>query len=252
MSISSITPRDKEIPQSAREAFDARELACTIIRTYRSAALATLDPSGYPYSSVTDVVSDQDGSLVFLMAGVALHTRNIKADNRISVILANLGQGDALSKERLTLVGRCELVDEQDIERLSFRFLQRHPKEKAYLGLPDARLYRLNVESVQLSAGPGRNASDVTAEELKTDISGAEQLLTDEPKILADINASPERLSALAKSQGLSEGRWKVTGIDPEGIDLTLVDQTIRIWFKARVTNQEALMIALDEAVLEI
>ncbi|MOA63958.1 hypothetical protein D3C78_1898640 [compost metagenome] len=41
-----------------------------------------------------------------------------------------------------------------------------HGKSRLYLQLPDTRLYRLQVEGVQLNGGPARNANAVTPADL--------------------------------------------------------------------------------------
>lgn len=237
--ISPITPRSAAIPESAAVPFEAKRLACEILRSYRSAALSTLDPqSGYPYGSVTDIATDHDGTPFFLLAGLALHTRNIAADNRVSLVLASLGQGDALAKARLTLVGRSQQADEKDMARLTFRFLQRHPKAKLYLSLPDVRLHLMHTEAIQLSAGPGRNAAEVRPPDLITDLMGADDLLTREAYILEKLNRNAEVMSRLASAAGLKTGRWRVTGLDPEGLDIAVADKAARLWFNRRVTGE--------------
>ncbi len=234
--VSAITPRSARLPEGAAIPFESRRIACEILRSYRSAALSSLDPiSGYPYGSVTDIATDHDGTPFFLLAGLALHTRNILADNRISLVIANLGQGDALAKARLTLVGRSKQVDAQDLERLSFRFLQKHPKAKLYLSLPDVRLHKMHIEALQLSAGPGRNAAELFPEDLKTELRGAESLLVKEHDLIAQLNQYEEQLQRFVQAKGGKPGKWRVTGIDPEGLDIATADKTARLWFSHRV-----------------
>ncbi len=243
-----ITPRAVAIPQRAATPFDARRQACEILRCTRSAALSTLDPSGYPYGSVTDIATDHDGTPIFLMAGLALHTRNIIADNRIALVLANLGQGDALSKPRLTLVGQSRPAEEKDVERLSFRFLQRHPKAKLYLSLPDMHLHLMEIEAVQLSAGPGRNAADVRPADLVTDISAADALLAKEAAILEALNGDMATVERLTLSVMPKDGKRRVTGFDPDGLDVSAGDEQCRFWFEHRVTNEDGLRAATHSA----
>lgn len=239
--MSAITPRSATLPEGAAVPFEAKRLACEILRSYRSAALSTLDPSGFPYGSVTDIATDHDGTLLFILAGLALHTRNIAADNRISLVLANLGQGDALAKPRLTLVGHCEATRREDFARLSFRFLQRHPKGKAFLMLPDVRIHVLRIEAVQLSAGPGRNAAEVKPADLISDLSGADALLADEAKLLERLNSTTEDVARLATSAGFKPGRWRVTGFDPEGLDIATGEDAARLWFSERIVSEQGL-----------
>lgn len=245
--VSAITPRSTLLPEGAAVSFDSRRIACEILRSYRSAALSSLDPvSGYPYGSVTDIATDHDGTPFFLLAGLALHTRNILADNRISLVIANLGHGDALAKARLTLVGRSEQIKEQDLERLSFRFLQRHPKAKLYLSLPDIRLHKMHIEALQLSAGPGRNAAELSPDDLKTDLQGAEPLLSNEADLIAKLNQDEDLLQRFVLAKGEKSDKWRVTGIDPEGLDIATADKTARLWFSHRIVAPHELFLDVE------
>jgi len=44
-----------------------------------------------------------------------------------------------------------------------------------------------------------------------------------------------------------TDGDWQVTGVDPEGLDLSLGDRTARLSFAERVTNALALRKTLVE-----
>src|SRR5438876_1029878 len=68
--------------------FDAARLARSLLRRSRQGALATLMAgSGDPYCSLVNVASHADGSPILLISRLALHTRNILADSRVSLML---------------------------------------------------------------------------------------------------------------------------------------------------------------------
>ncbi|TDQ85514.1 hypothetical protein A8950_0301 [Dongia mobilis] len=242
-----ITPRGMELPAGAGQPVDARGLACDLLRRARAGVLSTLDPGGYPLGSVTNIATMPDGTPFFFAALLAVHARNVLKDPRACLTLADLGTGDALVRPRLGLVGRVEML-EGDLDSWRQRYLRRHPKGKLYLALPDARLFRLRIEGVHLGAGPGRNAAQLAPADLVTDINGAEELMTREDDLIAEFNAAPDLLERLALAGGLAVGRWKVVGIDPEGLDLMDGDATGRFTFKARVTDAASLHAALAAA----
>jgi putative heme iron utilization protein len=89
-------------------AFDARLAAKKLLREGRSGALATLVPgSGDPYCSLVNVATAVDGAPLFLLSKLALHTKNILADDRVSLMLDERKAGDPLEGARIMLMGTC-------------------------------------------------------------------------------------------------------------------------------------------------
>ncbi|HCD83549.1 MAG TPA: pyridoxamine 5-phosphate oxidase [Agrobacterium sp.] len=233
-----ITPRGARIEPSAGAPFEAVRVARDVLHTSRTAALATLDPlSGYPYTTATNIGIEPDGTPFFFAAGLTLHARNMEADPRISLTLAPFGKGDALTLPRLTLVGKAELLDAEEVSLARQRYIDRYPKAKLYLSLPDTRLYRLRTEGVQINGGPARNASNITPADLRTDLSGAEKLMATAESEAIRLNAIKGEASRLAVLAGAKTGRWAITSIDPEGIDLASASDLARLWFAERVTT---------------
>ena len=89
--------------------FDAAQVARSLLRRSRQGALATLMAgSGDPYCSLVNVASHADGSPILLISRLALHTRNILADARVSLMLDERAEGDPLEGSRIMLAGRAE------------------------------------------------------------------------------------------------------------------------------------------------
>lgn len=243
-----ITPRGAKIEPSAGAPFEAVRVARDVLHTSRTAGLATLDPiSGYPYTTATNIAVEPDGTPFFFTARLALHARNIEADPRISLVLAPFNKGDAMTLPRLTLVGTAELIAESEVERAKLRYIARYPKAKLYLGLPDTLLFRLNIEGVQINGGPARNASNITPADLRSDLSGADALMAAVDDEIARINAVKGAASRLAVITGRRPGAWKVTSIDPDGINLASAGDLARLWFEKRVTDVNQLSKALTQ-----
>ncbi|NWJ26699.1 HugZ family protein [Rhizobium sp. RM] len=243
-----ITPRGAKIEASAGAPFEAVRVARDVLHTSRIAALATLDPvSGYPYTTATNVAIDPDGTPFFFAARLALHARNIEADPRISLTLAPFNKGDALTLPRLTLVGKAELIGEDDVPDAKARYIARYPKAKLYLSLPDTQLYRLRIEGVQINGGPARNASNITPDDLKTELSGAEELMAAAETEATRLNAIKGEASRLAVLAGAKTGRWSITTIDPDGINLASASDLARLWFDTRVETLNQFAKALSQ-----
>ncbi|MDS7597564.1 pyridoxamine 5'-phosphate oxidase family protein [Agrobacterium tumefaciens] len=243
-----ITPRGAKIEPSAGAPFEAVRVARDVLHTSRTAGLATIDPeSSYPYNTATNVALEPDGTPFFFAARLALHARNIEADPRISLVLAPFNKGDALTLPRLTLVGEAVLIDDTEVPLAKARYVARYPKAKLYLSLPDTQLYRMKTEGVQINGGPARNASNITPADLRTDFSGAEELMAASENEAARLNAIRGEASRLAVLAGKKSAAWKITAIDPDGINLASANDLARLWFEERVTDMNQLAKALQQ-----
>src|SRR5579863_10466396 len=225
--------------------FDPRAVAKALLRATRSGTLATIDRNtGHPFASLVNVATDIDGSPLILVSRLATHTANLECDGRASLLLATSGRGDPLAHPRLTVLGTfAPITRSTEAElRIRRRFLARHPKSGLYAGFGDFSFWRLSVASAHLNAGFAR-AADLKGEEITTDLSGAESLLAAEEGAIAHMNddhADAVRLYA-TKLLDAEDGRWRLTGLDPDGLDLALGDATLRLAFADRVTTAEAL-----------
>lgn len=244
---SAITPRGLEINLDAGLPFEAIEVARHLLRTTRVASLATIDPGGFPYSTVTNLAVEADGTPFFWVAFLALHARNIDLDGRISITVAQEGR-DSMTAPRLTLSGRAERVGHNEIELLKAAYLRLFPKGKLYLPLPDTRIYRVRTEGVQLNGGPARNANSVTPDDLTTDLAGADDLMEAQADLAAWLDAD-KRASRLAFLAGAKPGRWSATMIDPDGVTLASAGGLARYWFAVPCRTKAAFVATVEAAL---
>src|SRR5215469_3048621 len=219
--------------------FDAKSTAKKLLRSIRAGALATIDRNtGHPFGSLVNIATDSDGSPLILISRLSTHTANLEADSRASLLLAAGGKGDPLAHPRLTVLGRFAKIarDAGDEAHLRRRFLARHPKVELYAGFADFALWRMTVESAHLNAGFAR-AADLTAADAMTDISAARDLLEIEASAVAHMNDDHADAVGLyaTKLLGAEAGAWRVTGIDPDGLDLACGDTVLRLEFPQRV-----------------
>src|SRR5580692_7554021 len=241
------------LPETARPPQDFNPIAVAkdLLRATRAGALATIDRNtGYPFSSLVNAATDADGSPLILVSRLSTHTANIEVDSRASVLLASTGKGDPLAHPRLTVLGTFARIDRDspDGKRVQRRFLARHPKSQLYAGFGDFSFWRLTVVSAHLNGGFAR-AADLKGADVLTNISGAENLLETEAGAVAHMNedhAEAVRLYA-TKLLGAEDGPWRLTGLDPEGLDLAKGDATLRLRFSAAVTTAEQLRKAVVE-----
>jgi hypothetical protein len=148
-----IEERDRPtLPSKADAATQAR----TVLRSRRSAALATAmaTEAGWPYASLVTIACDVDGGPILLMSRLSDHTRNLDRNPRASLLLEDASRRvNPQTGPRLTLLGR--IVPEAE-PRLRRRFLARHPGAALYADFTDFRIFRMQVERGHWVGGFGQ------------------------------------------------------------------------------------------------
>ena len=93
-----------ELPRAS-----AADAARTLAATNTAGTLSTLsvDPAGYPFGSVVSFTVDADGDPLFVISRLAVHTTNVLADPRASLLVAEAVDAgiDPLARGRVTLLG---------------------------------------------------------------------------------------------------------------------------------------------------
>jgi putative heme iron utilization protein len=219
--------------------FDPGRLARSLLRRSRQGALATLMAgSGDPYCSLVNVASHPDGSPILLISRLAVHTRNLIADARVSLMLDERAEGDPLEGSRIMLAGRAGEVAGSDLEIVRRRYLNAHPSAEAFVNFKDFSFFRLQPSGTHLVAGFGRIV-DLKPEQFLTDISGAGALVEAEQSAIDHMNADHRDATNLYATEllGAEPADWRCTGCDPDGIDLQAGAKTLRLDFPERVTG---------------
>jgi putative heme iron utilization protein len=200
------------------------------------ASLATLDAStGHPYASLVTIATDVDGTPLLLISKLALHTRNLEADPRASLLFDGTDAvGDPLAGGRVTVVGHAARTGSVGARE---RFLARQQNARGYADFPDFSFYALTPESAHYIGGFGRIV-DLEPSDFLVDTAGAEALIEAQSDIVSHMNEDHADAIALYATVlcGRPVGPWRMTGLDPEGFDMVSDGETCRLPFSARVT----------------
>jgi heme iron utilization protein len=218
--------------------FEPGRAVRSLLRRSRQGALATLMAgSGDPYCSLVNVASHPDGSPILLISRLAIHTKNLLADPRVSLMLDERAEGDPLEGSRIMLSGRAEEVT-SGTEIVRRRYLNAHPSAEAFVDFKDFSFFRIRATGTHLVAGFGRIV-DLKPDQFLTDISDAAALLESEQSAIEHMNSDhPETLDLYAtKLLGASPDNWRCSGCDPDGIDLQVGSRVLRLDFPERVTG---------------
>lgn len=226
--------------------YDGLAEARRLLRATRAGSLATLDPDGAPFASLVNVATAFDGAPLLLMSGLSAHTQFLDRDARASLLLAETGKGDPLAHPRLTVSGTAIRLADEARAQARRRFLARHPKSALYADFGDFSFWRLDVARAHLNGGFAKAAA-YEGRELLLDVADAGALADAEESAIEHMNADhAEALSLYAeKLCGAPKGRWRLSGLDPEGMDLASGDQTARLVFPERIVDADALRACL-------
>lgn len=218
------TPASSPTPGSAAPATGTALAVRRLLRGARSATLATRQgPDGAPYASLVTVATDHDARPILLLSGLADHTRNLEADPRASLLIDDARHlPNPQTGPRVTLMGRAEKVsDPVTRERLSARFLARHPAAELYAGFGDFAFWTLRPERAHFVGGFARA---VWLERgLCLDGATAAAFAAAEATMVTELNASHgATVAALAATVAMPPvaPAWMVCAVDADGIVL--------------------------------
>lgn len=174
--------------QPAAEEPSHAERVRTLLVSERVGTLATqsVRHPGWPFASVMPYALTDDGAPVFLISGMAIHTQNLLADARASLlVMQSGGDSDPLGAPRVTLLGTARKIDAPSAE-LRAAYLARHPSARYWIDFTDFSFFQLDVSDAYFVGGFGVMgwvaADDYRAAE-------ADPLLDAAPHILQHMNA---------------------------------------------------------------
>jgi putative heme iron utilization protein len=219
--------------------FNASRLSRSLLRRSRQGALATLMAgSGDPYCSLVNVASHADGAPILLISRLALHTKNILADSRVSLMLDERAAGDPLEGARIMLAGRAEEAEGETASILRRRYLNAHPSAEAFVDFKDFSFFLMVPTGLHLVAGFGR-IIDLKPAQFLTEIGDAGGLLEAEQVAIEHMNEDHREAMNLYATRllGAESADWSCTGCDPDGMDMQAGATTLRLDFPERVTS---------------
>lgn len=126
-----------------------------LCRRQHSGVLGTQSTSmpGYPFGSIVPFVMDHNGNALIYISDIALHTRNIKADNKVSLTIFDPTEDDSQANARVTIMGNAELADSESNAQLYFQLF---PQAKSYQQTHDFHFYKITAVRVRFIGGFGK------------------------------------------------------------------------------------------------
>jgi len=204
------------------------ERARTLIYLGRVGSLSSLSRKqpGFPFGSVMPYGLDDHGRPIFLISTMAMHTQNLQADSRASLLVTQEeASGDPLGASRVTLVGNVMPIPEPEVADARELYLARYANSKYWVDFEDFSFYRMDVVDVYYVGGFGVMGW-VSASEYAH--SQPDPLADSMADIIQHMNADHrDALVLLAK---------KFAGVDSQEATMTAVD---RLGFHVRLKTQD-------------
>jgi putative heme iron utilization protein len=147
-------PRAADTPSVPEPTYAER--ARTLAYLGCAGTLATLSRRhpGHPFASIMPYALDEGGRPLFLISSMAMHTQNLEADARASLLIAQPGwAGDPLAAARLTLMGDARRVPEPETPAARAAYLARHQRARYWADFEDFSLWRLEVADLYFVGG---------------------------------------------------------------------------------------------------
>jgi putative heme iron utilization protein len=242
--------RGPEIPEPT-----LAERARTLVYLGRVGSLSTLSRKqpGFPFGSVMPYGLDTHANPIFLISTMAMHTQNLLADPRSSLLVTQPGVlSDPLGSARITLIGNVQSIPEADVAEARMLYLERHEESKYWVDYRDFAFYRMNIVDVYYVGGFGVMGWISAAEYYASKV---DPLADAAPAIIQHMNTDHvDALVLLTQAcAGITAQEATMTSVDRLGFHIRLKTHEggngARIAFLREVRNPEDVRKVLIEMV---
>lgn len=131
------------------------ERARTLAYLERTGTLATVSRKhpGHPFASMMPYALDDRGRPLLLISSMAVHTQNLLADARASLLVTQPTAGDPLAAGRLTLMGEARRVDDAERSPVRDAYLTRHASAAYWVDFDDFSFWRVEPADLYFVGG---------------------------------------------------------------------------------------------------
>jgi putative heme iron utilization protein len=214
------------LPGVPEPTFAERARTLTYLGRMGSLSTLSLKQPGFPFGSVMPYGLDAHGHPIFLVSTMAMHTQNLQADPRSSLLVAQPDpSGDPLGASRVTLLGNVLPLGGPAVAEARKLYVARHENSKYWVDFEDFSFYRMDVVDVYYVGGFGVMGW-VTASDYERGM--PDPLADTAPDIVRHMNADHgEALVLIARA---------FAGIESQEVAMASVD---RLGFHVRFKTQD-------------
>jgi hypothetical protein len=171
---------------------------------------------------------DNQGRPIFLISTMAMHTQNLRADPRASLLVTQTDVGgDPLGASRATLMGEVLPIQAPELAEARKLYLARYENSKYWVDFEDFSFYRMNVVDLFYVGGFGVMGWVAAAE---YDNAQSDPLSDAAAGIIQHMNADHKDALVLLTRV--------FAGIESQEVEMTSVD---RLGFHVRAKTQDGM-----------
>lgn len=206
----------------------------------------SLDAPGYPFGSVAPYCLDRKGRPVILISNIAQHTKNLKANPKVSLIVMERDADDSQENGRVTYLGEARPLPPEDDDAPA-RYYRFFPEARDYHKTHDFAFYCLELHRARFIGGFGKIHWVERDDFLRANP------FDEEAEARAVEHMNKDHVDALKRycrwgDIPLKEAATPImAGIDGEGFHLRLGKRVHRLGFDEPVTTMPALRQKLTE-----
>ncbi len=146
----------QDLPPVAEPSFAERARTLLYCGSVGSLSTMSRKQPGFPFGSVMPYALDAQGRPLFLISSMAMHTQNLQADPRASLLVTQAEAAtDPLGASRVTLVGNVSVMPDPEVGAAREAYLRRHANSKYWVDFEDFAFYRMQVVDVYYVGGFG-------------------------------------------------------------------------------------------------
>jgi len=147
-------PRAADAPTVPEPTFAERARTLAYLGRTGTLATASRRHAGHPFASVMPYALDEAGRPLLLISAMAMHTQNLEADPRASLLVTQPDwSGDPLAAGRLTLMGDARTLDAARAAEARTAYLARHQRAGYWVDFDDFAFWRLDLVDVYFVGG---------------------------------------------------------------------------------------------------
>ena len=232
--------------------------ARSLLQAERNGTLSTLSKkmAGWPFGSIAPYALTAGGEPLILISEIAEHTRNIRADARVSLLVQESAAiADPQAGGRVTVVGYAMPVTQTFIDDARRRYLDLFPKSASYFEAHDFSLFQIKPTQVRFIGGfgeiywlEGREMTDASADS-SDPLAPHVAMLCDH---MNEDHADALRLYATVFAK-IDADAAKMIHVDAAGFDMAAIEggshKHLRIDFPSPVTTTDEVRAAMVDMV---
>jgi heme iron utilization protein len=227
------------------------ERAKTLVYLQQTGSLSTLSRKrpGWPFGSVMPYGLDAQGQPIFLISTMAMHTQNLLADPRASLLVTpSESRVDPLGAARVTLMGSVTKVPKEENAEVRACYLERHANASYWVDYQDFGFFRMALAEIYFVGGFGSMGWAVPDD---YGAASVDPLAGQASSLIRELNTEQsETLLLLARALGDGDAQQAtVTALDRLGFHLRFTTpgrmQGGRVAFTGPVCNESEVRASL-------